>query len=73
MQYNSTKFAVLISPSCFKSGTVAAVLDGPIGVALDQSFQENANLKILGFGEIGVQEYHQQCQAHRYALRILKV
>ncbi len=48
------KFAVFDIPFLFSSREqVSAVLDGPIGAALDQSFQENAGLKILGFGEIG--------------------
>ncbi len=48
------KFAVFDIPFLFSSREqVSAVLDGPIGEALDQSFQENAGLKILGFGEIG--------------------
>lgn len=48
------KFAVFDIPFLFNSrDQVAAVLDGPIGAELDQSFQENAGLKVLGFGEIG--------------------
>lgn len=48
------KFAVFDIPFLFKSREqVAAVLDGPIGEELDASFQENAGLKVLGFGEIG--------------------
>ncbi len=48
------KFAVFDIPFLFSSREqVSEVLDGPIGEALDQSFQENAGLKILGFGEIG--------------------
>jgi tripartite ATP-independent transporter DctP family solute receptor len=49
-----TKFAVFDIPFLFSSrDKVSAVLDGPIGTDLDASFQENAGLKILGFGEIG--------------------
>jgi tripartite ATP-independent transporter DctP family solute receptor len=49
-----SKFAVFDIPFLFHSREqVAAVLDGPIGEELDKSFQENAGLKILGFGEIG--------------------
>jgi tripartite ATP-independent transporter DctP family solute receptor len=48
------KFAVFDIPFLFSSrDQVSAVLDGPIGAELDASFQENAELKILGFGEIG--------------------
>ena len=48
------KFAVFDIPFLFSSREqVSAVLDGPIGEELDQSFQENAGLKVLGFGEIG--------------------
>ncbi|MEM8957808.1 MAG: TRAP transporter substrate-binding protein [Pseudomonadota bacterium] len=48
------KFAVFDIPFLFNSREqVAAVLDGPIGEELDASFQENAGLKVLGFGEIG--------------------
>jgi tripartite ATP-independent transporter DctP family solute receptor len=48
------KFAVFDIPFLFSSREqVSAVLDGPIGEELDASFQENAGLKILGFGEIG--------------------
>lgn len=43
------KFAVFDIPFLFNSrDQVAAVLDGPIGAELDQSFQENAGLKVLG-------------------------
>jgi tripartite ATP-independent transporter DctP family solute receptor len=49
-----TKFAVFDIPFLFSSrDQVSAVLDGPIGADLDVSFQENAGLKVLGFGEIG--------------------
>ncbi|HSM43325.1 MAG TPA: TRAP transporter substrate-binding protein [Afifellaceae bacterium] len=49
-----SKFAVFDIPFLFSSREqVAAVLDGPIGEELDKSFQENAGLKVLGFGEIG--------------------
>lgn len=49
-----SKFAVFDIPFLFTSREqVAAVLDGPIGEELDQSFQDNAKLKVLGFGEIG--------------------
>lgn len=48
------KFAVFDIPFLFTSREqVSAVLDGPIGEELDKSFQENAGLKVLGFGEIG--------------------
>lgn len=48
------KFAVFDIPFLFSSrDQVSAVLDGQIGADLDASFQENAGLKILGFGEIG--------------------
>lgn len=48
------KFAVFDIPFLFSSREqVSAVLDGPIGKELDQSFQANAGLKVLGFGEIG--------------------
>ncbi len=48
------KFAVFDIPFLFTSREqVAAVLDGPIGEELDKSLQENAGLKVLGFGEIG--------------------
>ena len=49
-----SKFAVFDIPFLFNSREqVSAVLDGPIGQELDTSLQENAGLKILGFGEIG--------------------
>lgn len=49
-----SKFAVFDIPFLFSSrDQVSSVLDGPIGEALDASLQENAGLKILGFGEIG--------------------
>jgi tripartite ATP-independent transporter DctP family solute receptor len=49
-----SKFAVFDIPFLFSSREqVGAVLDGPIGEELDRSFQENAGLKVLGFGEIG--------------------
>ena len=49
-----SKFAVFDIPFLFNSREqVSAVLDGPIGEELDASFQENAGLKVLGFGEIG--------------------
>ena len=49
-----SKFAVFDIPFVFSSREqVSSVLDGPVGEALDKSFQENAGLKILGFGEIG--------------------
>ncbi len=49
-----SKFAVFDIPFLFSSRDQAgAVLDGPIGDELDASFQENAGLKVLGFGEIG--------------------
>lgn len=49
-----SKFAVFDIPFLFSSREqVSAVLDGPIGEALDASLQEKAGLKILGFGEIG--------------------
>lgn len=49
-----SKFAVFDIPFLFSSREqVAAVLDGEIGQELDASFQENAGLKVLGFGEIG--------------------
>ncbi len=48
------KFAVFDIPFLFSSREqAAAVLDGPVGAELDESFQENAGLKVLGFGEIG--------------------
>ena len=49
-----SKFAVFDIPFLFSSrDQVGAVLDGPIGEELDQSFQQNAGLKVLGYGEIG--------------------
>lgn len=49
-----SKFAVFDIPFLFSDrAQVSAVLDGPIGEDLDASFQENAGLKVLGFGEIG--------------------
>lgn len=49
-----TKFAVFDIPFLFSSREKAtAVLDGPIGAELDKSFQKNAGLKVLAFGEIG--------------------
>lgn len=48
------KYAVFDIPFLFSSREqVSAVLDGPIGKELDESFQKNAGLKVLGFGEIG--------------------
>lgn len=48
------KFAVFDIPFLFASREqVGEVLDGPIGEELDKSLQENAGLKVLGFGEIG--------------------
>jgi TRAP-type transport system periplasmic protein len=48
------KFAVFDIPFLFGSREQAgALLDGPIGAELDKSFQENAGLKVLGYGEIG--------------------
>ncbi len=48
------KFAVFDIPFLFSSREqVSEVLDGPIGDELDKSFQENAGLKVLGYGEIG--------------------
>jgi tripartite ATP-independent transporter DctP family solute receptor len=48
------KWAVFDIPFLFSDrDTVANVLDGDIGSQLDTSFQENAGLKVLGFGEIG--------------------
>lgn len=48
------KFAVFDIPFLFSSREqVSAVLDGDIGKELDMSFQENAGLKVLGYGEIG--------------------
>ena len=49
-----SKFAVFDIPFLFSDrDQVAAVLDGDIGAQLDKSFQENAGLKVIGFGEIG--------------------
>ncbi|NNK79495.1 MAG: TRAP transporter substrate-binding protein [Litoreibacter sp.] len=49
-----SKFAVFDIPFLFSDrDQVASVLDGDMGEELDKSFQENAGLKILGFGEIG--------------------
>ena len=49
-----SKFAVFDIPFLFSDrDQVAAVLDGDIGEQLDKSFQENAGLKVIGFGEIG--------------------
>ena len=49
-----SKFAVFDIPFLFSDrDQVAAVLDGDIGGQLDKSFQENAGLKVVGFGEIG--------------------
>jgi|TARA_B100000949_G_scaffold32062_2_gene25497 tripartite ATP-independent transporter DctP family solute receptor len=51
------KFAVFDIPFLFSSREkVAAVLDGPIGDELDKSFQTNAGLKVLGYGEIGFRQ-----------------
>ncbi len=48
------KFAVFDIPFLFSSRQqVTEVLDGPIGKELDESFQKNAGLKVLGYGEIG--------------------
>lgn len=48
------KFAVFDIPFLFSSREqVTSVLDGPIGKELDESFQKNAGLKVLGYGEIG--------------------
>lgn len=48
------KFAVFDIPFLFGSREQAGtLLDGPIGAELDKSFQENAGLKVLGYGEIG--------------------
>jgi TRAP-type C4-dicarboxylate transport system substrate-binding protein len=48
------KWAVFDIPFLFSDrASVAKVLDGDIGAQLDTSFQENAGLKVLGFGEIG--------------------
>lgn len=49
-----SKYAVFDIPFLFTSREQAgAVLDGPIGDELDRSLQEEAGLKVLGFGEIG--------------------
>ncbi|MDH3643110.1 MAG: TRAP transporter substrate-binding protein [Gammaproteobacteria bacterium] len=49
-----SKYAVFDIPFLFTSREQAGkVLDGPIGDELDESFQEAAGLKVLGFGEIG--------------------
>ena len=49
-----SKFAVFDIPFLFADRkAVAKVLDGDIGRQLDESFQKNAGLKVLGFGEIG--------------------
>ncbi len=49
-----SKFAVFDIPFLFSNrDEVAGVLDGEIGKLLDQSFQDKAGLKIVGFGEIG--------------------
>lgn len=48
------KWAVFDIPFLFSDrDTVARVLDGDIGRQLDESFQDSAGLKVLGFGEIG--------------------
>lgn len=48
------EFAIFDMPFLFTDrDTLAEVLDGEIGQELDQKFQENANIKVLGFGEIG--------------------
>lgn len=49
-----SKWAVFDIPFLFADrDAVARVLDGDIGRQLDESFQESAGLKVLGFGEIG--------------------
>ena len=49
-----SKWAVFDIPFLFADrDAVARVLDGDIGAQLDASFQEQAGLKVLGFGEIG--------------------
>ena len=49
-----TKWAVFDIPFLFADReAVAKVLDGDIGLQLDDSFQASAGLKVLGFGEIG--------------------
>lgn len=51
------KFAVFDIPFLFSSREqVSKLLDGPIGDELDKSFQSNAGLKVLGFGEIGFRQ-----------------
>ena len=48
------KWAVFDIPFLFADReAVAKVLDGEIGMQLDESFQQSAGLKVLGFGEIG--------------------
>lgn len=48
------KWAVFDIPFLFADREAAAkVLDGDVGRQLDESFQESAKLKVLGFGEIG--------------------
>lgn len=49
-----SKWAVFDMPFLFADReTVARVLDGEIGEALDSSMQERAGLKVLGLGELG--------------------
>ena len=49
-----SKWAVFDIPFLFADReAVAKVLDGEVGMQLDESFQQNAGLKVLGFGEIG--------------------
>ena len=49
-----SKWAVFDIPFLFADReAVAKVLDGEIGMQLDESFQQSAGLKVLGFGEIG--------------------
>ena len=51
------KFAVFYRPFLFSSREqVSKLLDGPIGEELDKSFQSNAGLKVLGYGEIGFRQ-----------------
>ena len=51
------KFAVFDIPFLFSSREqVSKLLDGPIGEELDKSFQSNAGLKVLGYGEIGFRQ-----------------
>jgi tripartite ATP-independent transporter DctP family solute receptor len=51
------KFAVFDIPFLFSSREqVSKLLDGPIGEELDKSFQNNAGLKVLGYGEIGFRQ-----------------